>query len=102
LLLKVEPLTDRVPDEGVLPSGSPAEYPTPPPLDEVELLLKVVPVIVRLPPVWAIPPPPIDPAPVAELPENTQFVTVKELLIDPEMMPPPPIPVVYFTPRIVT
>src|ERR1051326_6755272 len=98
----VEPVTVRVPLDGVLMSGSPALYPNPPPLLVVELPEKVVPVIVRLPPSCEMPPPPNVPAPVAELPEIMQFVIDTVLLIEPEIMPPPPTPVVSFPPVIVT
>jgi hypothetical protein len=68
----------------------------------VELLEKVVPVIVRLPPVCKRPPPPRVPTPVAELPEITQFVTDTVLLMEPEMIPPPPTAVVSVPPVMVT
>ena len=42
------------------------------------------------------------PAPVAEFPEITQFVKVNELPIEPEIMPPPPMPVLSVPPEIVT
>ena len=49
-----------------------------------------------------MPPPPKVPTPVAELPEITQFVTDMVLLIEPEIMPPPPTAVVSFPPVMVT
>src|ERR1041385_747270 len=68
----------------------------------VEFPEKVQPLIVRVPPSCDTPPPPKVPTPVAEFPEITQFVNVRELQIDPEMMPPPPTPVLSVPPEIVT
>jgi hypothetical protein len=102
LPLNVDPDTVKVPTDGNLPSGSPAENPTPPPLALVEFPLIVLFVIVRLPPACEIPPPPKVPAPVAEFPEITQLVRVNALPTAPEIIPPPPTPVLSLPPEIVT
>jgi hypothetical protein len=50
LLENVEPEIVNVPTDGKRPNGSPAEYCTAPPLVSVELLLKVHPLMVTVPP----------------------------------------------------